>query len=703
MPGTLSTTFRSRSVARVRFFICSRALLLLVLLPVCCGSAYAQWVQTSGPNGGYVRALAFSGPNIFAGLYREGGIYRSTDYGVNWSRTITGLTNLDVFSLAIVGSNCFAGTRYGVFRSTDNGSTWSEANTGFPTTAVYALAVKGSTLFAGTSSRAVYASTDDGASWSPANGGSNYQVNALAILGSYLFAATEGGVLFSTDSGTSWAWTSLSGTITSLVVSGTDLIAGTKGKGVFISRNNGSTWSEANGGIGSLYVTSLAAFGANLFAGTWNGFYISNNSGGLWRSANNGIVGQVNVLTFSGSGLWGGTEGGGVFVTTDGGAQWNSAGNGMPGSIVACFATSGTNLFAGTYYSGVSLTTDNGTNWGAKNSGLTTANISALLVSGTTLFASGYYGGVFYSENNGMNWSAGTGLPDYGTYALASMGENLFVGLPYYGLYRSTDKGRSWTAVNTSLANKSILSFAVSGTDLFAGTLYGVIRSTDGGTSWSDPTGPAEPRSLTVVESNLFAGARFEVYRSSDKGTSWTKIISGLKTYNSVNALAGSGWYVFAGTDDGVFMMTDTDSLWKSASDSLTSRRVNALSVVGTNLYAGTNYGVWRCSIPYLTAVSPSTDELPADFELAQNYPNPFNPTTRIRYVVASRQPPVVSAVRLVVYDLLGREVVVLVNEKKEAGTYTVEFNAGNLSSGVYLYRLQADGAVRTRKMLVLR
>jgi predicted outer membrane repeat protein len=89
---------------------------------------------------------------------------------------------------------------------------------------------------------------------------------------------------------------------------------------------------------------------------------------------------------------------------------------------------------------------------------------------------------------------------------------------------------------------------------------------------------------------------------------------------------------------------------------------------------------------------------LPLMFDLGQNYPNPFNPTTAVSY-----QLPAVSDVRLVVYDLLGREVAVLVNEKKAPGRYEVGFDASGLSSGVYLYRLSAGSFVQTRKMVMVK
>jgi photosystem II stability/assembly factor-like uncharacterized protein len=89
---------------------------------------------------------------------------------------------------------------------------------------------------------------------------------------------------------------------------------------------------------------------------------------------------------------------------------------------------------------------------------------------------------------------------------------------------------------------------------------------------------------------------------------------------------------------------------------------------------------------------------LPTTFDLSQNYPNPFNPTTVIRY-----QLPMVGNVKLVVYDMLGREVATLVNEVKEPGYYTVAFEARNFASGVYIYRMTAVSFTAVRKMAVVK
>ncbi len=110
--------------------------------------------------------------------------------------------------------------------------------------------------------------------------------------------------------------------------------------------------------------------------------------------------------------------------------------------------------------------------------------------------------------------------------------------------------------------------------------------------------------------------------------------------------------------------------------------------------------GWYDVELSYRTFTEIASDEklVPATCSLSQNYPNPFNPATTISYEL-----PRASAVRLSVYDLLGREVEVLANERQEAGVYRVRFDASRLSSGVYLYQLRTAEQTQTRRMLLLR
>ncbi|MCZ7613074.1 MAG: T9SS type A sorting domain-containing protein [Ignavibacteriaceae bacterium] len=93
------------------------------------------------------------------------------------------------------------------------------------------------------------------------------------------------------------------------------------------------------------------------------------------------------------------------------------------------------------------------------------------------------------------------------------------------------------------------------------------------------------------------------------------------------------------------------------------------------------------------------------EFSLSQNYPNPFNPSTKIKYEIPASLNPSKGGtlVQLIVYDILGREIAVLVNEEKHPGNYEIEFDGSNLSSGIYLYRLTAGGFSATKKLVLLK
>lgn len=117
---------------------------------------------------------------------------------------------------------------------------------------------------------------------------------------------------------------------------------------------------------------------------------------------------------------------------------------------------------------------------------------------------------------------------------------------------------------------------------------------------------------------------------------------------------------------------------------------------------------LWEITLPQTTTGLDNSkrNSLPGTFSLGQNYPNPFNPTTVIGY-----QLPVMSKVSLKVYDILGREVVALMNEIKPAGNYSVRWSAQGMPSGIYFYRLVANAIpsgkagsfVETRKLVLLK
>lgn len=153
----------------------------------------------------------------------------------------------------------------------------------------------------------------------------------------------------------------------------------------------------------------------------------------------------------------------------------------------------------------------------------------------------------------------------------------------------------------------------------------------------------------------------------------------------------------------------DTDSLFLNAiidttiTDTLyLFNNLNNNTTYWWRIAAGNTYGLGDYSEKRSFSVSITNIgeelQIPSEFSLLQNYPNPFNPVTRINYSIAEN-----SYVTLKVYDLLGREMAELVNSEKEAGVYSISFDASQLSSGIYFYILKAGTFIETKKMTLLR
>ena len=106
----------------------------------------------------------------------------------------------------------------------------------------------------------------------------------------------------------------------------------------------------------------------------------------------------------------------------------------------------------------------------------------------------------------------------------------------------------------------------------------------------------------------------------------------------------------------------------------------------------------WCLQIETKANVGIEENIIPVKFELSQNYPNPFNSTTNIKYAISKS-----SNVKITVYDILGKELEVLIDEQLQAGTYQTSWNASNYSSGIYFYRMQAGDYISTMKMLMIK
>ncbi|MCL6099388.1 MAG: T9SS type A sorting domain-containing protein [Bacteroidetes bacterium] len=322
-----------------------------------------------------------------------------------------------------------------------------------------------------------------------------------------------------------------------------------------------------------------------------------------------------------------------------------------------------------------------------------------LAVSNMNLFVKAS-NGAFRSTDNGNSWSSISWPYDnYGPSNLVITSDEYLFATGLGRLYRSTNKGNSWDRADYNFPYPSVTGLFVSGTDIFARYGGDIYLSTSHGVYWSSWSYFNISNILSfVIYQSILVVTPNGVFITKNLGNDWTSTSTGLTNLN-VRYITVSGTYLFVGTNNGVFLSTNNGLNWTPASMGLADIDVNTLAVSGAYLFAGTSGGgIWKRLVSEMITSTENSRSLPSHFSIEQNYPNPFNPNTTINYSI-----PKESFVTIEVYDVLGREVKTIVNENKQVGNYRVEFNASNLVSGIYFYRIQAGNFTETKKLILMK
>jgi hypothetical protein len=309
----------------------------------------------------------------------------------------------------------------------------------------------------------------------------------------------------------------------------------------------------------------------------------------------------------------------------------------------------------------------------------------------------------------------------------------------------SADGGLSWSPdarLTNNSANSQQPSIWVSGPDVHLvwhdtrNGNYAIFykRSTNGGFSWGSDvllnsgTSSAQYPSITatgdivhLVWEDYRNGSNSEIYykTSGNRGVNWSPDarLTNDGSFSAYPCIYVSGPYVHVTWNDnrsgnyeiyhkmsfngGFTWGSDLRLTINSAASSFSSIAVqdSKVHVVWQDNRDG-NWEIYykRNPIGNPVGIEPISSEIPGEFSLEQNYPNPFNPVTTIKFSI-----PQASFVKLLIYDITGREAAELINQQMSAGVYSVDFNASELSSGVYLYKLETAGFVDVKKMLLVK
>ncbi len=355
-----------------------------------------------------------------------------------------------------------------------------------------------------------------------------------------------------------------------------------------------------------------------------------------------------------------------------------------------------------------------------------------------------YYKGIFIkSTNAGASWIEVGKLDTLTGYVEDMQFFNVNTGYAvidtnpsgYPKFCKTTNAGLNWQCIarldshliTNDMNFIDINTGFICGTTLFNEQGYSrIYKTTNGGINWSvkDFTGRVNFMGMCFFNSTTgiaignhseaFVGTK--IFRTTNTGTSWDSIATFyniisqfVKNLKGTGTAFASGFYYLNDTNNLTFTKTYT---FKSTNYGLNwiTRYFNSNNLItGCTLIDQNNFFISGGNLYDTAVIMKSTNggnvfvnqignEIPTTFKLFQNYPNPFNPTTSIKYQVAG-----IKHIKLIIYDILGKEIATLVNGKQSLGIYEIIFDASSYPSGVYFYTLETQGYKETKKMILLK
>ncbi|MBI5404244.1 MAG: T9SS type A sorting domain-containing protein [Ignavibacteriae bacterium] len=606
--------------------------ILLVVMNLTLISEYCegQWIQmTSGMwDGNVIQDIAVKDNNLYVCTI-DSGVYKSTNYGVNWIKTP--LNNMNIQSLAILGANIFAGAGgSGVYFSSNDGNNWIQ--TSLNNAIVNKLLTYGNIIFAGTSFDGVYFSTNNGVNWTQTASGQS--VRTLVVSGNIIYAGTAngtgvGGVLISSNNGVNWIQSNFNSTYVFALASNPNAVfAGTGGMGIYLSSNNGINWIQTS--LNAPYnIQSLATYGNNIFAGLYMYcFFMSTNNGLNWIQKNEGF--GVTIPTIRSILVFGNY----IYAGTYGLSIWRRNLNELLGNA---FSVSGFVRYL-----------DN-------NQPVTSGKVKAFKFDKNTW-------NVIYLDS--------ANIQSDGSYTLSNVPQDSID----IGVFPNSTPPNDWviTYYPSTIYWENATTLYPTGnlTNINIGAIR-LAASTNNNSVSGKITGIADNPASNLKDAFVYA----------KNGNTFVRC-----TTSDIN-----GRYSLASLPEGSIKIIATRLGF--------SRDSASLNVTSTSNTDSINFLLSR----YTVGINQISSEVPSEFKLFQNFPNPFNPTTIIKFQIKDSR-----LVTLKVYDILGKEVAVLVNAKLQPGEYETQFpnisiTNNQLPSGIYFYRLQTENFSEIKRMVLLK
>ena len=413
-----------------------------------------------------------------------------------------------------------------------------------------------------------------------------------------------------------------------------------------------------------------------------------------------------------------------VLKTTDGGNSWSTPITGITDDLLSVSFNGNYGIAGGTSQT-IIYSTDAGDSWTISQSGffgggfwgVQMLDADNAFVAGENSIFQPLFGN---STNSGQNWNftafylnSNEGrLYDVHFFDVNNGITSASVFTGEGAISKTTDGGANWTTAPFFSNVLYAINFPVAQTGYSVGAAGIIIKTSNGGASWEIQNSMTSNNLLGVSFADAFTGYAVGEGGTILKTTSGGVVPVELSGFNAIldESNVKLSWETATETNNnGFFVQRKAGSVWENLNfvqgygTSTESHSYEYTDNLAELNYRGKIYYRlkqidYNGATDYSSPVEVTYEPKPNDFALDQNYPNPFNPTTSIKYSL-----PEETHVKLTIYDLLGNEVKVLVDENKPAGTYTAKFNGSELTSGIYIYRLQAGDFVSTKRMALIK
>lgn len=686
---------------------------------------FPQWQQQlPSPYGKILLDISlFENDNIFvSGL---GAFIKSTNHGEDWQikRKINGYNDLWYSVFFVNSTTGWLSGNGKIIKTTDGGISWLEQNPNTPDQ-IYDLQffnLQNGIAITGQEKRVLH-TTNGGTVWQVKNVPStNFLECGFFVSDSLGFVSGQNQILKTTDSGNSWITYNINSLFFDcfFINENTGWFVGSGGQ-IVKTTDAGQSWNNQNSKTTS-ELKSIFMIDENLgWAAGFNGTVIKTSDGGdNWNIVATPTSENLLAIKFIDQNIgWAVGDNGVVLKSTDGGINWilwsrnfyTNFTNGFFINSQIGWLTSSSGL--------ILKTSDAGKNWLSSTSPSSSVLYDVKFANLNLGWAVGNNGNIIVSTDGGIIWNSQTSGTNNRLNSVCFSGIDTGFAVGLNGtLIKTTNGGNEWSSNNQPTSNQLVKIIKdenkhlwIAGYDNSNLTSI-LLKSTDDGISWENKFLRDSVALYALAKRNgdfiigggklTPAGSAIIILRSINEGESWSQILDlpGIPNGSRIVDLkiTDGGNYV-AITTKKTFYSSNGGNSWSEEDFMLENLNAVFFSDSSTFWIAGNNSLLLKNSNSGLTNIGIDNNMPPKGYYLSQNYPNPFNPSTKITYGIATD-----GIVSLRIYDILGREVSILVNEEKPAGKYEVNFNASSLASGVYFYRLEVRGFTQTKKLLLLK